>query len=235
MLLSSILCNFLVRMLKYIEKNLKMFLCPPKIEKITSKSCWLMAVGSFFFSAAMTAQNSPELHFHFMIFFIQLSLLRSLTYLHKRIYVLWKTYLCNIWTFVKVNVKISLSALRATPKFAILAKQRLLSYFWIKILAGFKSRWIILWECKYLRAFEIWETYLHISYSGLFSFWNKFDNIFKYCLIVLFIFVDNNLPKCWVDLRFYSRVAVELFLLQKKERSRISLELELKTTQHLDR
>ena len=29
----------------------------------------LMAVGSFFFSAAPTAQNSPELHFRFIIFF----------------------------------------------------------------------------------------------------------------------------------------------------------------------
>ena len=192
-----------------------------------------MAVGSFFL-CSHDCPKQPRTSFPFYDFFYTIVSAKVSDLLTQK-NVLWKTYLCNIWTFVKVNVKISLSALRATPKFAILAKQRLLSYFWIKILAGFKSRWIILWECKYLRAFEIWETYLHISYSGLFSFWNKFDNIFKYCLIVLFIFVDNNLPKCWVDLRFYSRVAVELFLLQKKERSRISLELELKTTQHLDR
>ena len=37
-----------------------------------------MAVGSFFFSAGPTAQNSPELHFRFIISFIQSSLLRSL-------------------------------------------------------------------------------------------------------------------------------------------------------------
>ena len=37
-----------------------------------------MAVGSFFFSAAGTAQNSPELQFRFINSFIQLSLLRSL-------------------------------------------------------------------------------------------------------------------------------------------------------------
>ena len=37
-----------------------------------------MAVGTFFLSAALTAQNSPELYFRFMNYFIQLSLLRSL-------------------------------------------------------------------------------------------------------------------------------------------------------------
>ena len=37
-----------------------------------------MAVGSFFFSAAQSAQNSPELHFCFINFFIQPSLLESL-------------------------------------------------------------------------------------------------------------------------------------------------------------
>ena len=38
-----------------------------------------MAVGSFFFSAAPPAQNSPELHFHFINYFIQHSLVGSLT------------------------------------------------------------------------------------------------------------------------------------------------------------
>ena len=37
-----------------------------------------MAVVSFFFSAAPSAQNSPELHFRFIIFSIQPSLLESL-------------------------------------------------------------------------------------------------------------------------------------------------------------
>ena len=37
-----------------------------------------MAVGSFFFSAALTAQNSPELNFHFINSFIQPSLVESL-------------------------------------------------------------------------------------------------------------------------------------------------------------
>ena len=37
-----------------------------------------MAVGWFFFSAALTAQNSPELHSPFMNSFIQTSLLESL-------------------------------------------------------------------------------------------------------------------------------------------------------------
>ena len=37
-----------------------------------------MAVGSFFFSAAPTAQNSPEIHFRFINSFIQPSLVGSL-------------------------------------------------------------------------------------------------------------------------------------------------------------
>ena len=36
-----------------------------------------MAVGSFFFSAARTAQNSPELHFRFIDSPIQSSVLKS--------------------------------------------------------------------------------------------------------------------------------------------------------------
>ena len=39
MLLSFLLCNFLVQMLKYFFKNLRMFFCPQKVEKTTSKSC----------------------------------------------------------------------------------------------------------------------------------------------------------------------------------------------------
>ena len=75
MLLSFILCNFLVRMLKYFEKKLKMFFCPPKT---TSKKLHTYGSREFLFSAAPTAQNSPELHFRFIISFIQSSLLRSL-------------------------------------------------------------------------------------------------------------------------------------------------------------
>ena len=71
MLLSSILCDLLVRMLKYIEKKFKSVFLP-------TKSCIFMAVGSYFFSEAPTAQNSPVLHFCFMNSFIQFSLLRSL-------------------------------------------------------------------------------------------------------------------------------------------------------------
>ena len=37
-----------------------------------------MAIGSFFFSAAPTAKNGPELHIRFMNSFIQSSLLESL-------------------------------------------------------------------------------------------------------------------------------------------------------------
>ena len=53
-------------------KKLKKKFYPQKVKKKnTSKSCILMAVGSFFFSAAMTAKNSPELHFRLVNSFIQ--------------------------------------------------------------------------------------------------------------------------------------------------------------------
>ena len=55
-----------------------MFFCSPKVEKNTSISCMLMAVERFFFSAALTAKNSPELHFHLINSFIQPSLVGSL-------------------------------------------------------------------------------------------------------------------------------------------------------------
>jgi hypothetical protein len=57
--------------------NVRKKICPQKVEKTTPKSCILMAVVCFFFSAALTAQNSPKLHFHS---FIQPSLVGSLVY-----------------------------------------------------------------------------------------------------------------------------------------------------------
>ena len=80
------LCNFSVRMLKYFLKNSKKFFANKKLKKNTPKTCILMAVGRVFFSAAPTAQNSPELHFCFINSFIQSSLLRSLIKGHRRKY-----------------------------------------------------------------------------------------------------------------------------------------------------
>ena len=78
MLLSFILCNFLVRMLKYFLKNLKCFFDLKKLKKKTpQKVAYLWQLGVFF-SAAPTAQNSPELHFRFINSFIQPSLVGSL-------------------------------------------------------------------------------------------------------------------------------------------------------------
>ena len=67
-----------MRTLKYILIFLNFFFCPQKVEKTTSKSCILNGSWDYFFSAAPTAQNSPELHFRFINSFIQSSLLRSL-------------------------------------------------------------------------------------------------------------------------------------------------------------
>ena len=66
MLLSFILCNFLVRMLKYFKK----FFAHKKLHTCGS---W-----ELFFSAAPTAQNIPELHFRFINSFIQPSRVGSL-------------------------------------------------------------------------------------------------------------------------------------------------------------
>ena len=55
----------------FLEK-IKKKICPQKVEKTSQKSC-ILTYGSweFFFSAAPTAHNSPELHFClvFCIFF----------------------------------------------------------------------------------------------------------------------------------------------------------------------
>ena len=60
----------------FLEK-LKKNLCQQKVEKNTSKSCILMAVGSFFFSAALPGQNSLELLFCFKNSSIYSCLLKS--------------------------------------------------------------------------------------------------------------------------------------------------------------
>ena len=72
------LCNFSVQMLKYFYKNSKMFFLPTKSWKNHLKNLHTYGSWEFFFSAATTAQNSPELHFRFINSYIQLSLLRSL-------------------------------------------------------------------------------------------------------------------------------------------------------------
>ena len=77
MLLRFILCNFLVRMLKCFLKKSKMFFAHKKLKKPPQKVAYFWQLGVFF-SAAPTAQNSPELHFRFISSFIQSSLLRSL-------------------------------------------------------------------------------------------------------------------------------------------------------------
>ena len=71
MYFSFILCNFSMRTLKYFQK------IPQNVEKTTSKSCLLIAIGSLFFSAAPLAQNSPELHFCFINSSIHYSALKS--------------------------------------------------------------------------------------------------------------------------------------------------------------
>ena len=54
-----------------------MFFCPQNLKKPPQKVASLWQLGVFF-SAAPTAQNSPKLHFRFINYFIQPSLLGSL-------------------------------------------------------------------------------------------------------------------------------------------------------------
>ena len=75
--LSFFLCNFSVQHYK-IYKKILIFFCPQKNDKTSPKSSILMAAGSFFSSAAPTAENSPELHFRLINSIIQSSLVGSL-------------------------------------------------------------------------------------------------------------------------------------------------------------
>ena len=60
----------------FLEKNLTFF-AHKNFKKRPQKVAYLWQLG-IFFSAAPTAQNSPELHFHFINSFIRTSLLRPL-------------------------------------------------------------------------------------------------------------------------------------------------------------
>ena len=70
------LCNFSVQMLEYFLEN-STFL-PSKSLKNHPKKLHTYGSWEFFSSAALTAQNSPELHLRFINYFIQLSLVGSL-------------------------------------------------------------------------------------------------------------------------------------------------------------
>ena len=59
-------------------KNFNFFFAHKKLKKPPQKVAYLWQLRGFFFSAARTAQNSPELHFHFLNSFIQPSLVGSL-------------------------------------------------------------------------------------------------------------------------------------------------------------
>ena len=55
------------------------------MKKTPQKVAYLWQLRGFFFSAAPTAQKSPKLHFHFINYFIQSSLLRSLVGRHMSV------------------------------------------------------------------------------------------------------------------------------------------------------
>ena len=69
-----------MRTKKYFLKNFEFFFGHKKLKKPFKKLHILMAVGRFFFSAAPTVQNSPELHFHFINSPTQSSVLKSVLY-----------------------------------------------------------------------------------------------------------------------------------------------------------
>ena len=64
---------------KYIFRKIsKRKFVHKKLKKPPQKVAYLWQLGGFFFSAALTTQNSPELHFRLINSFIQPSLLESL-------------------------------------------------------------------------------------------------------------------------------------------------------------
>ena len=99
MLLSFILCNFLVRMLKCFLKK-KYFFCPQKVEKTTPKICILMAVGSFF-PCSPDCPKQPRTSFPFYNFFYPtISGGISVTINLKKVKLFLATELCNLSAFL---------------------------------------------------------------------------------------------------------------------------------------
>ena len=89
---------------KNIFRQIKKKICQQKVEKTSQKSCILMTVGSFFsLSAALTAQNSPELHFCFINSPIQSSVLKSVLLVSL---MLW--YICFLPWWFGAEIKITL-------------------------------------------------------------------------------------------------------------------------------
>ena len=75
MLLSFVICNADAKISFKRIKNV--FLATKKVKKPPQKVAYLWQLGGFF-SAAPTAQNSLEVHFPFINYFVQSSLVRSL-------------------------------------------------------------------------------------------------------------------------------------------------------------
>jgi hypothetical protein len=66
-----------VQTLQYFFFKFRFFFAHQKLEKTPQKAAYLWQLGVVVFSAALTAQNSPELHFRFMNSVIQPSLVGS--------------------------------------------------------------------------------------------------------------------------------------------------------------
>ena len=91
---------------KNFLKNLKDVFLPTKswknhLKKLHTYGCW-----EVFFSAASTAQNSPELHFRFINSFIQSSLLRSLAIIIQFTNSLYRLFCAN-WFYKKRSKKLT--------------------------------------------------------------------------------------------------------------------------------
>ena len=95
------LCNFSVRTLQCFQIFF-FFFDHKKLKKTPQKVAHNWPKGVFFFSAAPTAQTSPELHFRFMNSFIQSSLVRSLLPHHSSTCFQYYVKLDNSWTINSV-------------------------------------------------------------------------------------------------------------------------------------
>ena len=72
----------------FLKKNFKLFFDLENIKKKHPKKLDTYDSWEFFFSAALTAQNSPELHFCFINSFIRPSRVESLPSMHTGIVVM---------------------------------------------------------------------------------------------------------------------------------------------------
>ena len=117
------------------------------MKKPPQKVAYLWQLGGFF-SAALTVQNSPELHIRFINYFIQLSLLRSLVSLQIHILSYSRITCRKRWYFTNWMISSIISStfnIHESPTIATIHDNTVFcwSTIWISILP-----WCNFWSCE---------------------------------------------------------------------------------------